>query len=146
MLRYDDPFLKQIENAGVTKTVHTQKPQENNTSPRNETDATPKSKGSNKPSGQDSAAKPINLVLCSDEDLYGIAWDELETSTYEKGLWGRLYAEPDGNEEHTRVAYLNERVAALTKKRQGLMERGKSTETEFLNTLARYPTNLKILN
>ena len=146
MLRYDDPFLKQIETAGVTKTAHSSKPQENNISPSNETDATQKSKGSSKPSGQDSAAKPINLVLCSDEDLYGIAWDELEAGTYEKGLWARLYAEHDGNEENTRVAYLNERVTALTKKRQGLMERGKSTETEFLKTLSRYPTNLKILN
>jgi hypothetical protein len=146
MLRYDDPFLKQIENAGVTKTAHSSKPQENNISPSNETDATLKSKGSNKTPGHGSAAKPINLVLCSDEDLYGIAWDELEANTYEKGLWARLYAEHDGNEENTRVAYLNERVSALTDKRRGLVERSKSTDREFLKTLARYPPIPEILS
>lgn len=45
--------------------------------------------------------------------LYERAWGELNGGNLESGLWARLLAENNGNEEKTKGAYLKERVKQL---------------------------------
>ena len=47
------------------------------------------------------------------DQLFAIAWTELEEGTFDKGLWARLYQENEGDEKKTKVAYLSERVEQL---------------------------------
>jgi len=49
-----------------------------------------------------------------DEDaIYKSVSDELESDSINSGLWTRLYAESDGDEIKTKVAYIRHRAAAL---------------------------------
>ena len=50
-----------------------------------------------------------------DEKLYATVWRELEEGTFDNGLWARLLAEYDGNEEKTKADYLRIRVERLKK-------------------------------
>lgn len=69
-------------------------------------------------------AKPDQSVAtlvsadATDDDLYAIAWKEIENNDQEKGLWARLYAEHSGNSELLRTAYLKLRVEELGKQRE----------------------------
>ncbi len=47
------------------------------------------------------------------EDFYERAWEELETKTYPKGLWARLFAENEGDENKTKIAFIKARVEQL---------------------------------
>lgn len=58
---------------------------------------------------------PANTYMppdtAADEDhFYGIVANELETGNTDKGLWTRLYAEHDGDEKKTKIAYIKRRV------------------------------------
>jgi hypothetical protein len=49
-----------------------------------------------------------------DEDaIYAIVAEEIETGTTDKGLWTRLYAEFDGDEKKTKIAYIKQRAIHL---------------------------------
>ena len=69
-------------------------------------------------------AKPDQPVIISvspnatDDDLYAIAWKEVENNDQDKGLWARLYAEHSGNDELLKTAYLKLRVEELSKQRE----------------------------
>lgn len=47
------------------------------------------------------------------EDFYERAWEELETKAYPKGLWARLFAENEGDENKTKIAFIKARVEQL---------------------------------
>jgi len=70
------------------------------------------------------SAKPDQSVAtlvsadATDDDLYAIAWKEIENNDQDKGLWARLYAEHSGNSELLRTAYLKLRVEELGKQRE----------------------------
>jgi hypothetical protein len=49
-----------------------------------------------------------------EEELYAVAWQELEEKTFDKGLWAKLLVENDGDESKTRSEYLKERVKRLS--------------------------------
>ena len=46
----------------------------------------------------------------SDDALYAQVRREIESKTFDEGLWVRLWAENKDDEEKTKAAYLNERV------------------------------------
>jgi uncharacterized RDD family membrane protein YckC len=49
-----------------------------------------------------------------DEDaIYAIIADEIESGKTDKGLWTRLFAELDGDEKKTKLAYIKQRAAKL---------------------------------
>ncbi len=55
---------------------------------------------------------PASLVV--DEDaIYAAIGRELETGSADKGLWTRLFAECDGDENRTKVAYIKQRAEKL---------------------------------
>jgi len=60
-------------------------------------------------------------------DFYAQAWDEVESKTFIKSIWARIYSESGGDEKITRAGYIKERVAQLEKE-YGLLkeERAKS--------------------
>jgi len=68
--------------------------------------------------------KPMSLpqneiILDTDRDVnraYEIAADELNSEKKDKGLWARLFAESDGDENKTKARYINERAAQISKK------------------------------
>jgi len=53
----------------------------------------------------------------TDDELYALAWQELEEQTFDKGLWARLFAENSGDENKIKAAYIKERVEALENQR-----------------------------
>ena len=69
-------------------------------------------------SDEKSDAYPPSVVQYTeqavDEDaIYKSVSDELESDSINSGLWTRLYAESDGDEIKTKVAYIRHRAAAL---------------------------------
>jgi hypothetical protein len=70
------------------------------------------------PSGAVSAGEPIVVTptesLVVDEDaIYAAIATELKTGATNEGLWTRLFAECDGDENRTRVAYIKQRAERL---------------------------------
>jgi hypothetical protein len=56
----------------------------------------------------------VQLQTVVDEDrVYAEIAKELETGTADKGLWTRLFAECDGDEKRTKVAYIKQRAVKL---------------------------------
>lgn len=51
----------------------------------------------------------------ADNQLYEIAWNEIQSGNMATGLWARSYAICAGNEEKTRALYVKERVKQLGK-------------------------------
>jgi uncharacterized RDD family membrane protein YckC len=61
-----------------------------------------------------------------DEDaIYAIIADEIESGKTDKGLWTRLYAELDGDEKKTKVAYIKQRIEKIM-----VSERARLEETQ----------------
>jgi len=95
-----------------------------NDSPRDErsqgTMTLPPSKKANTPAGNLSKPGPteinctVQLQTVVDEDrVYAEIAKELETGTVDKGLWTRLFAECDGDEKRTKVAYIKQRAVQI---------------------------------
>ena len=64
--------------------------------------------------GVSDKAKIMAAVKQKPQDqLFALAWTELEEGTFDKGLWARLYQENEGDEKKTKVAYLSARVEQL---------------------------------
>lgn len=58
--------------------------------------------------------EPILMNLQIDEDvIYTTVANELDTGKTDKGLWVRLYAEFDGDEKKTKIAYIKQRAERL---------------------------------
>lgn len=58
--------------------------------------------------------KPTSSPNTVDEDnIYALIAEELEAGRPEKGLWTRLFAEMDGDEKRTKVAYIKQRAEKL---------------------------------
>jgi len=66
----------------------------------------------------------------SADELYAIAWDEVEANNTDKGLWARLYVKHDADEAKTKVAYLEERVKILIQQREVELQEAKRLEKE----------------
>jgi hypothetical protein len=61
-----------------------------------------------------------------DEDaVYEIVANEMESGKTDKGLWTRLYAECDGDEKNTKIAYIKQRAGKLM-----VIERARIQEQE----------------
>jgi len=95
--------------------------------------------GGGEVTGQDDLS-PIDLENATDDDLHGIAWDEVADNRQITGLWGRLFVENDGDEKKTKVAYLKERVESLKvetdkklKAREEAKAKQRAEETEELH-------------
>ena len=68
---------------------------------------------------------PVSLAV--DEDaIYATIANELETGGTDKGLWTRLFAENDGDENRTKVAYIKQRAEKLN-----ALERARLAEIEM---------------
>jgi hypothetical protein len=66
----------------------------------------------------------------SADELYAIAWDEVETGNPDKGLWARLYVKHDADEAKTKVAYIEDRVKILFQQREIKLLEEKRLEKE----------------
>jgi len=66
------------------------------------------------PTATTSVEKSAPATLVVDEDaIYASIGKELETGSTDKGLWTRLFAECDGDENRTKVAYIKQRAEKL---------------------------------
>lgn len=71
---------------------------------------------------------PTAATFSVDEDaVYATVAAELESGNTDKGLWIRIYAECDGDEQKTKIAYIRQRAERLL-----AMERGRLEELERL--------------
>lgn len=64
---------------------------------------------------------PMSLQI-DEAAIYTAVADELDTGKIDKGLWVRLYAEFDGDEKKTKVAYIKQRAERLVALEQGRLE------------------------
>ena len=91
---------------------------------------------------------PLNSIAPTEEDHWATAITELESGQRRPGLWAKAYAEADGDETKTKVAYLKARVQQLvaaenTKQSDGL---SRSTRPQQVARTARAPTVQSIAN
>jgi hypothetical protein len=56
---------------------------------------------------------PVPPGIADEDAIYAIVANELETSQTDKGLWTRLFAEMDGDEKKTKIAYIKQRAEKL---------------------------------
>ncbi len=56
---------------------------------------------------------PAESLVVDEDAIYAAIANELESRTTDKGLWTRLFAECDGDENRTKVAYIKLRAAKL---------------------------------
>ena len=75
----------------------------------------------------DESLRPILMDL-NDDDLYQIAWAEINQRRGSEGRWARLFVENDGDETKTRVAYIKLRVEDLQKLRKAEIDEVEKTE------------------
>jgi len=54
----------------------------------------------------------VTTQLTTNDD-YATAADEIDSGNVDKGLWSKLFAEADGDENRTRARYIKERVAMM---------------------------------
>jgi hypothetical protein len=69
-----------------------------------------------RPTEQDFSAGGLGTQLpdpVDEERIYAAIAHEIETATFEKGLWTRLFAECDGDESKTKARYIKERAVRL---------------------------------
>lgn len=59
--------------------------------------------------------KGLNNKFMSEEEIYTSIYDEIEKKSYNKGLWIKLFAETDGDENKTKVLYIRQRFEILLK-------------------------------
>ena len=52
------------------------------------------------------------------EDLFAIAWSEIEEGKMKKGLWAKAFADASGDKEKAKAIYLKSRVKRLKYKRK----------------------------
>lgn len=87
------------------------------------------------------------LIIMDEDAIYAAIAKELDTGATDKGLWTRLFAECDGDENKTKVAYIKQRaerirtlgqIAAVKKQRdeEALKLEQTRLQTEFLSDLA----------
>jgi len=55
----------------------------------------------------------LEEIALSEEDLFEIIANELESGNAQKGLWIKLYSQCGGDETQTKVKYIGERIAQL---------------------------------
>jgi len=58
-------------------------------------------------------ATPVESLVADEDAIYAAIANELETGATSKGLWTRLFAECDGDENRTKVAYIKQRAGNL---------------------------------
>ena len=59
------------------------------------------------------AIPPIDPMVVDEDAIYAAIANELKTGATNEGLWIRLFAECDGDENRTKVAYIKQRAAKL---------------------------------
>ena len=78
----------------------------------------------------------------SADELYAIAWDEVEANNTDKGLWARLYVRHDADEAKMKVAYIEERVKILIQQREVELQEEEQSKLELSPELARFVEKL----
>ena len=76
---------------------------------------------------------PMSLEASTEEDCWATAMNEVETGQHRPGVWAKVFAECDGDETKTKVAYLKARVQQLTdaeRMRKEQVARGEQIERE----------------
>ncbi len=118
--------------------------------PRRPTSIEPETHSESATSPMTKSPMPAQETLTIDEDaIYAAIAKELDTGATDKGLWTRLFAECDGDENKTKVAYIKHRaerirtleqgqIAAVKKQRdeEALKLEQTRLQTEFLSDLA----------
>ena len=65
------------------------------------------------------ASRNRSRLSLPDDTAYEVIAKEVEAGQIEKGLWTRLFAENEGNEQKTRAAYIRERALKVWQAREG---------------------------
>ena len=92
---------------------------------------------SNQPQLTPSGSVQQNFTV-DENAIYAAIANELESGATDKGLWIRLFAECDGDENRTKVAYIKQRaekLIALEQSRLGELQRQRSEEAARLETI-----------
>jgi uncharacterized RDD family membrane protein YckC len=77
-----------------------------------------------------SSVSPQISLLVDEDAIYEAIANELETGSTDKGLWTRLFAELDGDEKKTKIAYIKQRAEKLMVAERVRIEQLKLTEAE----------------
>jgi len=75
---------------------------------------------------------------CDEDAVYEVVAEEMESGKMDKGLWTRLYAEHDGDEKKTKIAYIKqraERLMAVERARIQELARQQAEEAERVERL-----------
>ena len=59
-----------------------------------------------------------SMADASDEQYYAQALDELESGTYNRGLWAKVFCTAQGQEEEAKALYMKYRVAQLEQSKE----------------------------
>lgn len=82
---------------------------------------------------QTSQQAPAVAPIAFDEDAaYEVVANEMESGKTDKGLWTRLFAELDGDEKKTKIAYIKQRAEKLMVAERVRTEQRKREEVEQL--------------
>ena len=86
------------------------------------------------------AAGPKAALAIDEDAIYAAIANELKTGATSEGLWIRLFAECDGDENRTKVAYIKQRAESLIsaeRLRLDQIERERSAEADRLEQARR---------
>ncbi len=87
-------------------------------------------------SSQPSPSTIFAGIPIDEDSIYATVAEELESGKTDKGLWTRLFAECDGDEKQTRVAYIKRRVEKLMDAERARREQFEQEEAERQRQLA----------
>lgn len=88
--------------------------------------------------GEPNMVTPAESFVVDEDAIYASIANELESGATDKGLWIRLFAECDGDENRTRVAYIKQRaekLIAAEKLRLAAMKMHQKEEAARLETM-----------
>jgi hypothetical protein len=76
------------------------------------------------------AIPPIDPMVVDEDAIYAAIANELKTGATNEGLWTRLFAECDGDENRTKVAYIKQRAEKMIAIEQGRLAEEKRQRDE----------------
>jgi len=79
------------------------------------------------------------LIDESADELYAIAWEEVEAGNTNTGLWARLYVKHASDEAKTKAAYIGERVKQMLQQREQEARQQERLEKEKLEEEKQLP-------
>lgn len=80
---------------------------------------------------------PLTLDMSTEEDFWATALNELETGQRRPGVWAKAFAECDGDETKSKVAYLKARVLQLTEAAKAMAAQQEADHLEAIEITRR---------